>query len=187
MWTIQIGNVHFDHEVSMATTVFLEVSVGVDVAPEALEHWVFAQLNMPGLEKRFSRGKVDVREEDLDAIDEFRGEFEVQRFEPVMAELCETEEVGVNMMEMAAMEEEIDVSWEKRGALMAWPGMALKSFYADGFRAGVAWAAREAQSQASSPTVGTISQYPPATEQPEDEIVDAHRCLVEPDQAWPRR
>lgn len=32
-----------------------------------------------------------------------------------------------------------------------------------------------------------VSQYPAAVEEPEEEIKDEHRCLVEPDQPWPRR
>ena len=71
----------------MATKVFLEVSVDVDVPAAALAHWVFSQLNMPGVADR-RMGGDDVREEDLDAIDAFEGDFEVVRFEPVWSELC---------------------------------------------------------------------------------------------------
>lgn len=75
----------------------------------------------------------------------------------------------MNMMEIADMEEALDRAWIK------WPlPSALRhpahAIFADGFRAGVAWAQRQAQSAASSQAVGTTSQYPPATEQPEDEL-----------------
>ncbi len=76
----------------------------------------------------------------------------------------------MNMMEMANMEEAIDVSWAKRGVLKACLRKDVKSVYGDGFRAGVAWAQRQAQSATSSQAVGNISQYQPATEQPEDEL-----------------
>ena len=72
----------------MATTICLEVSVGVDVSEAALEYWVFSQLNMPVV----SAGKdLSALEEDLDAIDEFSGEIGVQRFIPMVAELCSAE------------------------------------------------------------------------------------------------
>lgn len=73
----------------MATTVFLEVSVGVDVPAAAVEHWVFSQLNMPGVADRRMRA-ADVLEEDLDALDELEEDIEVRLLEPVVAELCET-------------------------------------------------------------------------------------------------
>jgi hypothetical protein len=74
----------------MATKVCLEISVGVDVHEAALEFWVFSQLNMPGVAASLMGGG-DVREEDLDAIDEFGGEIGVQRFVPMTLELCSTE------------------------------------------------------------------------------------------------
>ena len=74
----------------MATTICLEISVGIDVPPAAFEHWVFSQLNMPGA-LGLPDVRSDVREEDLDAIDNFEGEIEVQRFEPMTLELCTTE------------------------------------------------------------------------------------------------
>lgn len=46
---------------------------------------------------------------------------------------------------------------------------------------------RQVQNHLSSQATGNISQYPPATEQPEEEVADSRRCLIEPDQAWPRR
>lgn len=52
----------------------------------------------------------------------------------------------MNMMEMAAMEEAIDSAWEKRGALKACLRKDVKSVYADGFRAGAAWARRQGNS-----------------------------------------
>jgi hypothetical protein len=75
----------------------------------------------------------------------------------------------MNMMDMAVMEEAIDASWERRGALKACLRISVQSIYGDGFRAGVAWAARQAQSQASPPAVGTISQYRGEAEEPEEE------------------
>jgi hypothetical protein len=72
----------------MATTICLEVSVGVDVSEAALEYWVFSQLNMPVVSA--GQGPA-LLAEDLDAIDEFGGEIGVQRFIPVVAELCSAE------------------------------------------------------------------------------------------------
>jgi NTP pyrophosphatase (non-canonical NTP hydrolase) len=72
----------------MATTICLEVSVGVDVPAAALEHWVFSQLNMPGVDDRRMRAE-DVRDEDLDALDEFDGDVEVSRFVSVEAQPSE--------------------------------------------------------------------------------------------------
>jgi len=74
----------------MATKVILEVSIDADVPAAALEHWVFSQLNMPGVADR-RMGGDDVREEDLDTIDAFEGDVEVARFEPMWVELCSTE------------------------------------------------------------------------------------------------
>lgn len=77
----------------MATKVLLEVSVDVDVPEAALAHWVFSQLNMPGVADRRTGGD-DVQEADLDAIDAFEGDVEVVRFEPMRSELCSTEGVS---------------------------------------------------------------------------------------------
>lgn len=74
----------------MTTKVCLEITVGVDVPEAALERWVFSQLNMPLVATSLMDGD-DVREEDLDAIDGFDGEIGVQRFVPMMVELCSTE------------------------------------------------------------------------------------------------
>lgn len=74
----------------MATTICLEVSVGVDVSPAAFERWVFSQLNMPGA-LFLPDVNSDVLEDDLDAIDNFEGKIEVQRLVPVTSELCSAE------------------------------------------------------------------------------------------------
>lgn len=75
----------------------------------------------------------------------------------------------MNMMTMAKMEEGLELAWKK------WPlptGLRpnAHNVFSDGFRAGAAWAMRQAKNQGSSQAVGTISQYPPATEEPEDEV-----------------
>ncbi len=76
----------------MATKVYLEISVGVDVSEAALAFWVFSQLNAPGapdLTETLISGSV--AEADVDAIDEFGGIVEVSRFEPCTAEVGEVD------------------------------------------------------------------------------------------------
>lgn len=77
----------------MATTICLEISVGIDVSPAAFEEWVSSQLNMPGagLESGMSP-ELRALESEIDAIDEFEGKIKVQRFEPMTLELCTTED-----------------------------------------------------------------------------------------------
>jgi hypothetical protein len=75
----------------------------------------------------------------------------------------------MNMMTMAKMEEAIDKAW------MKWPlPSSLRhpsyAIFADGFRAGAAWAISQAETQTSSQAVGNISQYPAAVEEPEEEV-----------------
>jgi len=91
----------------------------------------------------------------------------------------------MNMMDAAHIDAAASDSWEKRGALKACLRSGVEQVYSDGFRAGVAWAQRQAKSEASPQAVGTT--YAPAVEDPEEEVVSTHRCLVEPDQPWPRR
>ena len=74
----------------------------------------------------------------------------------------------MNMMEIADMEEALDRAWIK------WPlPSALRhpahAIFADGFRAGVAWAQRQAKIEPSSQAVGTASQYQGEAEEPEEE------------------
>ncbi|MGE4293452.1 MAG: hypothetical protein AB7E32_14735 [Desulfovibrio sp.] len=76
----------------MATTICLEVSVGVDVSPAAFERWVASQLNMLGIVPDATMSpELLALEKDIDAIDEFEGEIFVQRIEPMTLELCSTE------------------------------------------------------------------------------------------------
>lgn len=75
---------------------------------------------------------------------------------------------ALNMMGMAAMEEALARAWLK------WPLPAnlrggAHAIFEGGFRAGVAWARRQSQTEPSSQAVGTTSQYPAAVEEPEDE------------------
>lgn len=60
-------------------------------------------------------------------------------------------------------------AWDKRGELQAVLRCNIRGVYADGFRAGAAWARRQATNEPSSQAVGTSSKYQPATEEPEDE------------------
>jgi hypothetical protein len=83
----------------------------------------------------------------------------------------------MNMMEMAEMEEAIDSAWMEYWAAVyphraRYPEACPKRSgnFEKGFRAGVAWAVRQAKCSPSSHAVGNISQYPPATEQPEEEV-----------------
>jgi hypothetical protein len=71
----------------MATTVCLEISVGVDVSEAALQFWVFSQLNAPGApDLADTLIGESVTEADVDAIDEFEGVVGVSRFAPITAE-----------------------------------------------------------------------------------------------------
>lgn len=74
----------------------------------------------------------------------------------------------MNMMTMAMMEEAVVSHLEN------WPGPYLRRtaamVFEDGFRAGAAWAMRQAETQTSSPAMGNISQYPAAIEEPEEEV-----------------
>jgi hypothetical protein len=76
----------------MATKICLEISVGVEVSAAALERWVTSQLNMFGIVPDATMSpELLALEKDIDALDEFGGEILVQRFEPIMVELCATE------------------------------------------------------------------------------------------------
>ena len=81
----------------------------------------------------------------------------------------------MNMLEMAAMEEVIDQALERPEVRQkyGWASKSMKGCFdegfADGFRAGVAWARRQAETQPSSRAVGTISQCLAAVEEPEGE------------------
>ncbi len=82
----------------------------------------------------------------------------------------------MNMMTMAKMEEAAQKAWAASWAAESQahanhpeqcPDM-LKS-YLKGFMAGVAFAQRQAKIEGSSQAAGNISQYRPATEEPEEE------------------
>lgn len=79
----------------------------------------------------------------------------------------------MNMMTFAKMEEAARESWEEQ--LAGGPRnekherIPFQLFEA-GFRAGAAWAMRQAKTEGSSQTVGNISKYPAAVEEPEEEI-----------------
>lgn len=75
----------------------------------------------------------------------------------------------MNMMGMARVEEAVCEAWDKRGELQAVLRCNIRGVYFDGFRAGAAWARRQAETEASSQAVGTISQYSAAAEEPKDE------------------
>jgi len=72
------------------------------------------------------------------------------------------------MMTMAKMEDGL------AQALENWPGPVIRPtaglVFEDGFRAGVAWAMRQAETQGSPQAVGNISKYPAAVEEPEEEV-----------------
>ena len=74
----------------------------------------------------------------------------------------------MNMMQMAAMEEGIAQAFEKWSFPISRP--TARQVFEDGFRAGVAWAMRQAKSYTSSPAAGNMSQYPAAVEEPEEEV-----------------
>ena len=74
----------------------------------------------------------------------------------------------MNMMKMVKMEVALGKAW------MEWPlptnlRQNPRSIFSDGFRAGAAWAIRQAKTEPSSQAVGNISQYPAAVEEPEEE------------------
>jgi len=83
----------------------------------------------------------------------------------------------MNMMDFARVEEAAQAAWAASWAAESQahanhpemcPGM-LKT-YLKGFVAGAAWAMRQAKAEGSSPAVGSISKYPPAVEEPEEEV-----------------
>lgn len=78
------------------------------------------------------------------------------------------------MMTMAAMEAAIDEAFERPLTDMKYgwsPSMkrVFRDGFEDGFRSGVAWAQSQAKIEASSPAVGTTSQYQGEAEEPEEE------------------
>ena len=86
----------------------------------------------------------------------------------------------MNMMTMAKMEEAIRDAWEERWAVTApfRTGRAVHTSkdappvtrdFEKGFRAGVAWAIRQAKTEPSSQAMGNISHCPAAVEEPEEE------------------
>lgn len=81
----------------------------------------------------------------------------------------------MNMMEMAAMEEAIDQALERPEVRQkyGWASKSMKGCFdegfADGFRAGAAWARRQSQTEPSSQAVGKTSQYQGEAEAPEEE------------------
>lgn len=75
----------------------------------------------------------------------------------------------MNMMDMAKMEEAVCEAWDKRGDMQAVLRCNIRGVYADGFRAGAAWARRQEENEPSPQAVGKTSQHPAAMEEPEDE------------------
>jgi hypothetical protein len=75
----------------------------------------------------------------------------------------------MNIMTLAKMEEAVGKAWIKwpLPSSLRHPSYAI---FADGFRAGVAWAMRQAKTEGSSQAVGNISKYPAAVEEPEEEV-----------------
>lgn len=81
----------------------------------------------------------------------------------------------MNMMTMAMMEEAMGESFERHEIIQkyGWARPSTQNVFRDGFedgfRAGAAWAMRQAENQTSPQAVGNISQYGPAVEEPEEE------------------
>lgn len=95
----------------------------------------------------------------------------------------------MNMMTIAKMEEASRKSWEEQlagGPRNEEYERIPYELFQHGFVAGVAFAQRQSKIEGSFRAVGNISQYPAAVEEPEEEFEDRHRCLVEPEQPWPR-
>lgn len=66
----------------MATEVTVNITVDADVSPESTVHWVFTQLNMPGVaDRRMGSDLAEFKEEELDTLDALDGDVEVQLIE----------------------------------------------------------------------------------------------------------
>lgn len=105
----------------MATTVCLEVTVGVDVPEAALAFWVFSQLNAPAPDLAETLIGESVNEEDVDAIDEFGGVVEVSRFEPVTCEVGEVDRGSLfsEVMRLRGLDYQARMVTEECGELLA--------------------------------------------------------------------